>query len=107
MKKVEEHKDWWLGENRQHFKGQETLIKLSFPRCMIRYKLEDAYFTDFDQWKDQIAEIQWIDGEQPSKKEQEKIITEGWNFLAIEEQILEEDMTDIEIDQALENEDYY
>ena len=99
MKKIEEHKYWWWGENHQWYDGEETLIKMSFPRCFIRYKLSEAYFASFDEFIGKIAEIQWIDGEKPSKKEQEKILIEAWNFLAIEERLLEEDMADIEIDE--------
>jgi len=95
---IETHKHWWLGENRQHYTGREVLIKLSYPRVAIFYDVGDSYFVSYDQWISTIAEIQWIDGEKPSSKEQEKILTEGWNFLAIEERILEEDMEKIEED---------
>jgi hypothetical protein len=31
----------------------------------------------------------------PSEKEQQKILIEAWNFLAIEERLLEDDLEDI------------
>ncbi len=96
MKKFEEHKHYWWGENRQHHDGEETIIKMSFPRCFIRYTLNDAYFADFEEFYSNIAEVQWIDGEKPSAKEQERIMIEAWNFLAIEERLLEEDLEDLE-----------
>ena len=98
MEKIEEHKYWWWGENRQWYPGEETLIRLQFPRCFIRYKLGDAYFASFDDFYNRIAEVQWLDGKRPSKKEQEEILIEAWNFLAIEEYILEDDMANFEID---------
>lgn len=99
MKKVEEHKHWWWGENKQWHSEEETLIKLSFPRCFIRYNIGEAYFSSFEDFYGNIAEVQWLDGEKPSKKVQTEIFIEAWNFLAIEERLLEEDMEDIEIDE--------
>lgn len=97
MKKIEAHKHWWLGENKQHFPEQESLMRLADPRVFIRYVVKDAYFATFEQFYESIAEVQWIDGK-PDKKEQNKILIEAWNFLAIEERLLEEDMLDIEND---------
>lgn len=92
MKKFQEHKHYWLGENRQHWEGEETIIKMSFPRCFIRYKLNEAYFADIEEFYSNIAEVQWFDGEAPSEKKQKEILIEAWNFLAIEERILEQDL---------------
>lgn len=97
MEKIEAHKHWWLGENKQHYPEQESLVRLADPRVFIRYKVEDAYFATFEQFYQSIAEVQWIDGK-PNKADQEKILIEAWNFLAIEERLLEEDMRDIEED---------
>jgi hypothetical protein len=99
MKKIEAHKHYWLGENHQHFKGEETIFKLSFPRVFIRYKLNEAYFAKFEEFYNNIAEVQWIDGEIPNKNVQHEILIEAWNFLAIEERILEQDLEDIENDE--------
>lgn len=88
----EEHKHYWWGENRQHYRDQETIIKMSFPRVFIRYTLSDAYFASFEEFYNSIAEVQWIDGEKPSKDEQKRIMIEAWNFLAKEEEILEDDL---------------
>ena len=99
MKKIEAHKHWWIGENKQHFPEQETLIRLSEPMCFIRYNVGDAYFASYEQFFESIAEVQWLDYVKPSVYKQEKILTEAWNFLAIEERLLEQDMEDIIIDE--------
>lgn len=98
MKKFESHKHFWLGENQQHFPGEETIFKLSFPRVFIRYRLGEAYFADFEDFYQSIAEVQWIDGEKPSAQEQKTILIDAWNFLCIEERLLEEDLDDLEDD---------
>lgn len=98
MKKFENHKHYWWGENHQHHDGEESIIKLSFPRVFIRYRLNEGYFADFDDFFNNIAEVQWIDGEKPTEKVQQQIFEEAWNFLAIEERLLEEDLEDIDFD---------
>lgn len=96
MKPIDAHKHYWWGENHQHFDGEETIIKMSYPRVFIRYKLSDAYFADFDEFYNSIAEVQWFDGDEVSEKKKMEIFIEAWNFLAIEERLLEEDLEDMD-----------
>ena len=98
MKKIEAHKHYWWGENHQHWDGEETIIKMNFPRCFIRYKLNDAYFASYEEFYNNIAEVQWLDGVKPSENEQEYIMLEAWNFLAIEELLLKDDLDNINDD---------
>jgi hypothetical protein len=95
-KKIEAHKHYWLADNHQHHKGDEVIFKLSYPRVFIRYRLDEAYFASFDDFFGNIAEVQWIDGEIPDKKTQEQIFIEAWNFLCIEEQIMEDELNEME-----------
>lgn len=101
MEKIESHKHFWWGENHQHFDEQESIFKLSEPRVFIRYNIVDSYFSDFEEFYNSIVKVQWIDGK-PSEKEQMEILTDAWNFLVIEERLLEEDLEDIEIDDNLD-----
>ena len=105
MKKIDAHQHWWWGENRQWFPKEEILIRLKFPPCIIRYNVSDALFATFEDFYQNIAEIEWI-GAAPPKNEQLQIITEGWNFLAIEERILEDDYANIQIDEWKDEEDF-
>lgn len=98
MRKIEAHKHYWWGENHQHHHGEETIIKMSFPRVFIRYKLNEAYFASFEEFYNNIAEVQWFDGDEVSEKQKQEIFIEAWNFLAIEERLLEEDLEDIDDD---------
>ena len=97
MKKIEAHKHWWLGENKQHYPEQESMFRLADPRVFIRYNVGDAYFATYEQFYQSIADVQWIDG-RPDKLTQDKILIEAWNFMLIEERLLEQDMRDIEED---------
>jgi hypothetical protein len=98
MQTFDSHRHFWLGENHQHFPGQEVIFKLSFPRVFIRYEVDRAIFADFDEFFASIAEVQWIDGERPDDATQLQILADAWNFLCIEEQILERDMRENEED---------
>lgn len=95
MKKVEAHKHYWLGENKQHHPDHETIIRMIDPRVFIKYEVGLALFADFDEFYDHIAEVQWIDGK-PSERIQLEILTEAWNFLCIEDAILEEYIDEME-----------
>lgn len=95
---MEPFRHYVWGENRIHHPEEEFIIKMSFPRLYIRYRLEDSMFADFDEFFASIAEVQWMDGKDgiPSKKEQQRIFTEAWNYLCLEERILEQDMNDMD-----------
>lgn len=59
---------------------------------------QTALFASFEVFFGNIAEVQWIDGEVPDKKTQEQIFIEAWNFLCLEERILEEELGDMDDD---------
>lgn len=96
MKKTEAHKHYWWGENHQHYPTQETIIKMSFPRVFIRYEVGEAYFSSYEEFYDSIAEVQWFDGDKLSDNKKTEILIEAWNFLAIEERLLEEDLEEMD-----------
>jgi len=80
-----------IGENRLCHPGYEYILKLDEPRLYIKYKLSEGYFADFDEFYESIAEVQWLDGA-PSQDEQSRILTEAWNFLCLDEALLEADL---------------
>jgi len=87
------------------FPDEEFIFKMNYPRVFVRYSLDDGYFADFDEFFANIAEVQYIDGERPSEKEHIAIITDIWNFLALDERMLENDMADIDIEEWEEDDD--
>ena len=89
-------KHFFWGENKLFFPDEEYVIKLSFPRMFVRYSVGDAYFASFEEFYDNIAEVQWFDGDEISEKKKQEIFIEAWNFLAIEERLLEEDLEEME-----------
>lgn len=83
---------YYLCENRQKHYGKLGIVKLSFPRCFIWFDDGDAYFADYDNFYAHIADVQWLDGEKPPADELEEIMIEAYNFMVIEDRILENDL---------------
>lgn len=99
---------FYIAENRTEHPGEECIIKLSYPRVLIRYKLSEAYFSSYDQFFQSIAHIEWLDGERPQSQEEiDDIFTDCWNFLALEERKLQEDLDEEEEDYGDEEEEDY
>lgn len=96
MKKIDSHKHFFLGENKQWFPNEEFIIHLADPRCFIRFSVELAMFSSFDEFYNSIANVQWIDGKPDNNVTVNRVLTDAWNFLAIEERILENDLEDFE-----------
>ena len=80
------------------FEDEEFVIKLSYPRVFVRYKVADGYFAEFSEFFNSIAEIQYLDGERPPLKEHKQIMEDIWNYIALEEAKLEEDISEIDFD---------
>lgn len=95
MKIPEKFKNFFWGENKIFFPEEEFVIKLSYPRVFVRYTVSES-FVDYETFKHNVVEIQYLDGERPGEKEQEEIIIDIWNYIGIEERLLEDDLKDVE-----------
>lgn len=89
---------FYVAENRLCHDGFEFMLHMDFPRCFIKYRLSDGYFASFDEFYGSIADVQWIDGERPDHATQQRILTDAWNFLALDEARLEEDLENMNDD---------
>ena len=87
--KTEAHKHFFIAENRQWFPNHEFIIHLAEPRCFIRIdpRLGDM-FTTFEKFEASILQLEWIDGK-PSAAAAETVIQNAYDFLGIEDEILE------------------
>lgn len=61
------------------------IIKLSDPQVFVRFNYDDSYFISYEEWKENIAVVEWLSGERPAESTQEEILTGCWNFLATQE----------------------
>lgn len=90
--------NFYIAENILDWPGQLGIVKLSEPRLFIRFNYGESYFASYEEFISEIAVIEWIDGVRPTKSEQEEILTDCWNFLALterkEDELFEQDELD-------------
>lgn len=77
---------YYITENIRDWDGQLAITKLSPPMVFVRFAYSDSYFATFDEFRDSLAVVEWIGGEVPDEEEQEAILTDCWNFLALHEE---------------------
>jgi hypothetical protein len=60
--------------------------------------MEDAMFADYNDFYNHIAEVQWLDGKEhaPKGEELELFLNRAWNYLSIEERILDDDLEEMD-----------
>lgn len=87
----DEFKNFYIGKNSLFFPEYEFVIKLSFPRIFVRYKVTEGYYSDFEKFFNNIAEVQYLEGEKPSENIHKQIITDVWNYLTMEKNPLRDD----------------
>jgi len=89
MKKNEAHKQYWIGQNLQFFPNQRTILKMSFPRVFIRFTVEHHSVAKYEDFKRSISEVEWMDGEKPTADDLERVFSEAWEFVNLEDYIVE------------------
>jgi len=92
--KPEKFKNYYTGTNKLFFPDYEFVIKLSFPRVFVRFKRTEGYYTDFDKFFKNVAEVQYLDGERSSKVEEEGLLNDVWNYLTMEKSAHQDDYVD-------------
>ena len=80
----DDFKNFYIGRNSLFFPDHEFVIKLSFPRVFVRYKLTEGYYSDFDKFFRNIAEVQYLEGRRRSETEHNQILTDVWNYITME-----------------------
>jgi transposase len=89
--KPEKFKNYYIGTNKLFFPEFEFVIKLSFPRVFVSYKRTPGYYTDFEKFFKNVAEVQYLEGEKPPKSEQQQIMNDIWNYLTMEKSANKDD----------------
>ena len=87
----DEFKNFYIGKNSLFFPGFEFVIKLSFPRVFLKYKVTEGYYTDFEKFFSNIAEVQYLDGNKPSEYGHHRIMTDVWNYITMEKNPVRDD----------------
>ena len=86
-KAVEESQYWWYCDNILNHPGQCGLLRMQFPRVFILIRDEEtAYWADYEEWKNDIVEVNFFTPSEREEADIESILTEAWNFLVLIEE---------------------
>lgn len=102
MDKLKKYFHWVWGDNNIRPDNPHYLINLEIG-ISIRFNYAESIFADYDDFYNGIADVQFLFGERPNDKKLEYILTDAYNFLCIEERLLEADIEDLE-DELNDNE---
>ena len=89
--KPEEYAAFFYAENKISHPEYEYIIHLGFPRFLVKWKASDGMFADAEAFLYKIAEVQWLDGVKPSSQEEKELLQKAYNYLAIEDRILDDE----------------
>ena len=79
--------DWWFCDNIVNHPGQCGLLRMDFPQVFILIRDEDvAYWADFEEWRDDIVELNFFTPSERENADIEAILIDAWNFLALYEE---------------------
>ena len=84
---IETSRHWWLCDNIVNHPGQVGLLRMDFPRVFILMRdYDQAYWADFEAWKADLVEVNFFTPSEREEADLDDILTEAWNFLALEEE---------------------
>lgn len=85
MSKYAEYYHWVLGENILLDDSPTYLINLEHG-VSIRIDYKASYFATYEDFKEDIADLQFLTGQRPAEEALDAILTDAWNFLALFEE---------------------
>jgi len=80
--------DWWYCDNIVHpkHKGQVGLLHMAEPRVFVLIRdYADAYFASFEEFREHIAEVNFLDPHDRNGADIEGILVDAWNFMSAQE----------------------
>jgi len=83
----EHYHGFYISENLMLYPDQLAIVKLTYPRLFVRFNYADSLFIDYEDWKNNIVKMQWLDSDDKPVDEDEidSHLTDCWNFLALHE----------------------
>lgn len=92
------YSDYWWCENKLSQEGFEAIIKVSPPQVFVKFSSKLAMGASFKDFYKNIAEVSWF-GTEPSEAVKSNILLDAWNYLALEERILDNDIDNMPNDE--------
>lgn len=85
--------------------GQIGLLHMGFPRVFILLRNGDNIFADFDEFREDLAEVNFLDPSEREGADVEELLRQAYNFLVLQDE--EEERIAMEIELEREDEGYY
>lgn len=84
---LERSDSWWFCENIVNHPGQVALLRMGFPQVFILIRdYGESYFASFEEFRENIAEVNFFNPSDRETADLEDILTDAWNFLSLEEE---------------------
>lgn len=83
--------NWWVCDNIVHpaHRKQLGLLSLNEPQVFILLRYGDDIFADFEDFKNKLAEVNFLRPADRANADLEQILTDAYNFLLLQD--MEED----------------
>lgn len=83
--------NWWVCDNIVHpaHRKQLGLLSLNEPQVFILLRHGDDIFADFEDFKNKLAEVNFLRPADRANADLEQILTDAYNFLLLQD--MEED----------------
>lgn len=92
--------NWWYCDNLIAHHDFVGLLSLNFPRVFILFRNQKDFVLDsFEEWKQGVAEINFLDPSDRKNADIDSILTDAWNFMALQEAKDEELYNDYKDDE--------
>lgn len=83
---IKECASWWCCDNLVNHPGQLGLLHMGFPRVFILLRNGDDIFADFKEFRDGLAEINFIDPSEREGADTDELLRQAYNFLILQDE---------------------
>lgn len=91
---------WFIGDNNIRSDKPSYIANIDIG-IIIRFDDSISFNADFNEFFNGLADVQFFNGNRPSEDEVIRILTDAYNYMVIEDKILEQDLADIDINEDI------
>lgn len=90
---------WFIGDNNIRADRPQYIANMDIGIVIRFEENEVSLFADFDEFYNGIADVQFIYGNRPDKDRMQRILIDAYNYMIIEDRILEQDLEDLDLEE--------
>lgn len=83
---IKRSESWRYCDNVVNHRGQVGLLRMEFPRVFVLIRNDEQLFCSFDEFKDSVTEVNFLDPNDREGADIDDILTDAWNFLSLQEE---------------------